>query len=133
MRILEITRLEESSEGTFGVLRIDKQVFCVTLEPQDRENAPNISSIPAQQYICERCHSPSHGETFQVMDVPDRYGILFHAGNTDDATQGCILLGQYFGKLKQERAVMNSGNTFREFMRRLEGHSKFHLTIHEAY
>jgi len=31
MKILELIRLEEGEEGTFGVLKIDKQVFCTTL------------------------------------------------------------------------------------------------------
>ena len=134
MMIVELTRLENSPTwGTFGVLRIEKQVFCVTLEPADRQNEVNVSSIPAQQYLCQRYQSPSHGETFEITDVPGRYGILFHGGNTVNHTRGCILLGQHFGKLKHERAVMNSGNTFRQFLRRLDGHDMFHLTIHEAY
>ena len=51
---IEIIRLEENHEhGTFGILRINKEIFCCTLEENDEENASNISSIPAQQYICE--------------------------------------------------------------------------------
>lgn len=133
MKILEIIRLEETTEGTFGVLKIDKRVFCVTLEPEDKLNKSNESSIPAQQYMCQRATSPSHGETFRVKDVPERYGILFHKGNTETDTAGCILLGQYTDKLRGNRAIKNSGDTFKAFMLELEGEGFVHLTIQEAY
>lgn len=132
--IIEIIRVEENQEhGTFGVLRIQKEVFCVTLEPADRLNATGISSIPAQQYTIRRHQSPRFGETFQVMDVPGREAVLFHAGNVAGHTQGCIILGQYFGKLKEDRAVLNSGATFAFFMAALAGYDEAHLTIKEDY
>jgi len=132
MNVVEIVRLEESEEGTFGILKINKEVFCCTLEPQDKANQTNASSIPAQQYICKRTVSPRHGDTFSVTNVPERLHVLFHAGNIDDHTAGCILLGQYFGKLKGNRAVLNSGITFEHFLEVL-GKEPFHLTIQEHY
>jgi len=133
MKILELIRLEEGEEGTFGILKIDKQVFCMTLEPQDRENKPNVSSIPAQQYLCKRWDSPKHGHAWIVDNVPDRVGILFHAGNVADDTEGCILLGESIDKLRGTRAVKNSGNTFRRFMTETLGQEVLHLTIKEDY
>lgn len=132
--ILELIRLEEDfPRGTFGVLKINKEVFCVTLEPPDQENERNISSIPAQQYECQRIVSPRYGETFQVMNVPGRDHVLFHAGNVVDHTQGCIILAQYFGKLKGDRAVLNSGATFQLFIDRLQNYNFAHLTVREVY
>lgn len=134
MKIVELIRLEESVQyGTFGVLKIDKEVFCVTLEPPDRENQRNRSSIPAQQYLCWNRISPSYGETFEVKDVPDRNHVLFHPGNRVHNTEGCIILAQYFGKLKGDRAVRNSGETFKKFMQTMQGEQYFHLTIQEVY
>jgi len=131
--IVELIRLEENFKyGTFGILKIQKKVFCVTLEPPDIENNRNVSSIPAQQYICKRMSS-SYGETFKVMDVPNRTQVLLHPGNTKFHTQGCILLAQYFGKLKGNRAVLNSGKTFKDFMTSLVGYDEIHLTIKEDY
>jgi hypothetical protein len=133
MIILELARLEESSEGTFGVLRLDKQVFCMTLEPQDLLNKPNESSIPAQQYLCERWRSPKYGRTWIVKDVPGRTGILIHPGNLAEDTEGCILLGESVGKLRGTRAVKNSGKTFNNFMIATADEEVLHLTIKEAY
>ena len=133
MKIVELIRLEESEQGTIGILKINKVVFCFTLEPPDRQNERNISYIPAQQYICKPYSSDRHGQTFEVMNVPNRSWILFHAGNTVHHTDGCILVGSHQGKLKGNRAVLNSGATFKKFAEAVGVGNKFHLTISECY
>lgn len=133
MNIVELVRLEESSAGTLGILKINKQVFCYTLEPPDNENAANISSIPAQQYICQKYSSPKYPNTFEVTNVPGRTHILFHAGNTVEHTEGCVLLGATVGKLKGNRGLLNSGATFQAFLRVIGNDKEFHLTIAEKY
>jgi hypothetical protein len=133
MRVLEIIRLEETDQGTIGVLKVDKVVCCFTLEPSDQLNAKSISSIPAQQYTCKLHQSPKHGLTYMVENVPGRDWILFHAGNVVAQTEGCILLGDRVGKLKGNRAVLNSGDTFKQFMETMNGAERIHLTIQEKY
>lgn len=132
--IVELLRREENERyGTFGILSVQKQVFCVTLEPPDLLNRIGKSSIPAQQYICRRYSSDRYSNTFQVMDVPGRTKVLFHIGNDVDDTEGCIVLAQNFGKLKGNRAVLNSGQTFKNFMRLMSNYGEFHFTIVEHY
>lgn len=132
--IVELIRHEENFKyGTFGILKIQKQVFCVTLEPPDIENTKNVSSIPAQQYLCKKTQSPKYGLTYMVTDVPGRSYILFHSGNTVKHTKGCIILAQHFSKLRGDREVLNSGITFERFMRLMSNHDRFHLTIKEDY
>lgn len=134
MRVLEIVRLEENEQyGTFGVLKIDKVIFCVTLEPPDFENQIKISSIPAQQYFVKRYNSPRFGSTWQIQNVPGRTYVLFHAGNRVSNTEGCILLAETFGKLYGDRAVLNSGETFKRFMQETYKEDILSLTIHENY
>ena len=130
---IRLIRVEESSEGTFGNWIVCSQVFCVTLEPSDLLNERNISSIPAQQYQCIRIRSPQFGETFEIVDVPGRSHVLLHAGNTIKHTKGCIILAQHFGKLHEDRAVLNSGKTFKEFMKIMKGVNMFSLTVKEVY
>ena len=132
--IVELIRIAETEDGTLGILRVNKdEWFCCTLEPSDEENAQSISSIPAQQYLCGRYSSPKYPHTFEVLGVPGRSKILFHSGNRKKDTAGCILLGQYFGKLQGDRAVLNSGNTFSDFMNQMLGAEVFHLTIKEEF
>lgn len=132
--ILEIIRLEESFKyGTFGVLRINKEVFCVTLEPPDLLNLQSKSSIPAQQYDCQAYSSSRFPNTWQIMNVPGRDKVLFHSGNLVSHTEGCVLLAEHYGKLAENRAALNSGKTFDEFMLKTDFVDSLHLTILERY
>jgi hypothetical protein len=132
--VVELIRLEEHHQyGTFGVLRIQKEVFCVTLEPPDYLNEKSISCIPAQQYLCSKIKSPRFGDTYEVRHVPERSNVLFHPGNLVKDTEGCILLAAFFGKLKGDRAVLNSGATFKEFLKVMAPYDTFHLTVREEY
>ncbi|WP_035250390.1 DUF5675 family protein [Desulfocurvus vexinensis] len=131
--VVEIVRLEESAQGTFGALRVNKQVLCVTLEPPDRLNERNTSCIPAQQYRCARTVSPRFGETFTVQDVPGRSQVIFHGGNTVADTQGCVLLGERFAPPGAARGVQDSKRALAAFLDALRGHDGFHLTIHQHY
>ncbi len=127
-----IIRVEESDQGTIGVLLLDGQAFCCTLEPPDRDNQVNISCIPPGHYTVIQVNSPRYGDTFEITGVPKRSHVLFHAGNVVKHTKGCVLLGQYFGKLQGNRAVLNSGKTFQEFLVRLSNKGSFELDIKEV-
>lgn len=122
-------RLEKSDEGTLGVLVLNGELFCTTLEPEDLGNRRNVSCIPPGAYICARVQSPRFGRTFEITGVPGRSHILFHKGNTEEHTHGCVLLGQYPGKLRKLRAVLNSGATFERFLEVLDGVGEFRLAI----
>ena len=126
--ILELIRLETGKEGTFGILKIDKKIFCATLEPPDIMNTVFVSCIPTGQYTMM-----PFKHTWEVMNVPGRTGIFFHAGNVIKDTLGCILLGQYVDKLKGDRAIHNSGKTFRKFLALTVGDVEEHLTVKEIY
>jgi len=129
--LVELFRLEQSDKGVFGALLIEYEVFCVTLEPIDKDNIKSESCIPDGWYTCKRVNSPKYKKTFEIKGVSNRNHILFHPGNIIGHTKGCILLGQYWGKLKGERAILNSGNTFKAFMKKLEGFDSFRLHIIE--
>jgi hypothetical protein len=135
---VRLIRLEENHKhGTFGTIIINSRVFSVCLEPADLENRRNVSSIPAQQYLCRRYSSEKYPDTFQIMNVPDRSKVLIHSGNTIHHTEGCILLAQHVGKLNAggaiARGVLNSGKTFKAFMALMNGFDEFHLTVIECY
>lgn len=114
-------RLEKSNAGTFGVLSLDGEVFCVTLEPPDRGNAPDLSCIPEGVYRCELVDSPHFGRVYQILDVPDRTHILIHPGNLPRDTHGCVMLGRYYGSLDGVRGVLQSTATCKELLARGEG------------
>lgn len=100
-----LLRTCDSEFGVFGHLDLltdtsERIVRFYSLEEDWWDNAPHVSAIPAGRYVCRRTvlHE-GVGETFEVTGVPKRSRILFHSGNTEEATRGCILLGTGLGAL----------------------------------
>lgn len=125
-----IVRLEKSLDGALGVLLLDSKIFCFTLNPDVTE--VDKLYVPAGEYLCKRYHSIKYPDTFEII-VPGHTAVLFHAGNTEADTRGCILLGSTVGKLKGNRAVQNSGVTFENFMNRCFNLMQFKLLIEDRY
>jgi len=131
---IEIIRVEDNYQyGVFGVMLIGNETFCMTLEPPEFENKKNFSCIPAGQYECVRIVSPKFGTTYEILNVPDRDDVLFHSGNRVEDTTGCVCLAEKLGKLKGDRAILNSGKTFTNFLNKMQSYPKFNLTIKEAW
>lgn len=130
-----LLRLQDDDDyGTLGVLLINGQVFCSTIEPPDRLNAVGKSSVPTGQYMCVRYQSVRFKrELFKLAKVPGRTAIAIHSGKQVDHTQGCILLGQYWDKLRYERQLMNTGQTLGKFMQIMTGVDRFLLIIKNVY
>ena len=128
MNAFMLMRVAESEHGVFGVLIHNHIPFAVTLEPEDKNNQRKISCIPAGVYYCEPVNSPRFGWTYQVMNVPDRDHILFHRGNTERDTEGCVLVAESFGELKSKPGVLDSAHGFAEFLDKAGGNI-FMLTI----
>jgi len=132
MKKLILKRVAENEDGTFGVLIDGNTPFALTLERNWLDNKPNESCIPAGEYVCKRIISPRFGKTFEVTNVPGRSHILFHTGNLEEHSKGCILIGEEFGYLNGKVAVLSSRKGFKEFMDRLKGLSSFEIEIKYA-
>jgi hypothetical protein len=141
--VVTITRTVRNADGVFGVLRMPGFV-CVTAEEQDLGNARSVSCIPAGTYPLRRTTYLKHGfPTYEVADVPGRSRILIHPGNTEEDSQGCILLGLRAGKLRvrdedsgqmeTKHAVLSSQAAFGRFMQAMAGVKESQLTIVETY
>ena len=128
MRV-DLRRVGQSNKGTWGVLCYDQVPFALTLEQPWKDNAPEVSSIPAGLYLCQRVNSPHFGDTFEVTGVPGRSHILFHKGNTLADTKGCILVGEEFGGSYDLPMLMDSKHGFDEFKSMLYGRTQFELLI----
>jgi len=97
---------------------------CYTFELPWRYNRPSVSCIPEGIYKVEMRLSPKFGFTYWVKGVKNRSYILIHSGNyAGDVNKGlkthvngCILLGQKFGILGEQRAILNSRVMVRKFI-----------------
>jgi hypothetical protein len=142
-------RWADSPFGVFGWMRlIDDRGVTVELfaiaEDDWLDNKPTVSAIPAGLYLCKRVVSPRFGPTFEVTKVPGRSKILFHNGNTEEDTLGCLLLGERFGALTvvdeddashhkiEKWCVKESNVAFRRFRDATVGLQEFALTVEWA-
>ncbi len=132
---MKITNVDFLKNGIFGILTTDTGEFlCYTLQ-HAYQFSPEIllyhPKVPIGTYTCVRgihkLHPDSQEfETFEVMDVPGHTGILFHCGNTNADSDGCILLG--INQIKGSE-ILKSKLAFQQFMKYLEGVNSFNLTI----
>jgi len=127
-----IKRIAENQYGTFGVLLDGDLPFALTLERRWLGNTQGCSCIPTGTYVCRRVDSPKFGDTFEITGVQDRSHILFHKGNLDDDSHGCVLVGEEYDPVLGSYGIKASRDGFNEFMQRLRGMETFHLKIVDA-
>ncbi len=79
------------AEGVNGKITYNGNVVCETIELPWRHNKRSISCIPEGTYqVIKRMHH-KHGAQLQVVNVPNREGILIHPANFAlRELQGCI-------------------------------------------
>jgi len=135
MKNVRMTRVAANpNHGCFSTWVLDGQPICVALEPYHRDNEVGISCIPTGQYLMRRFDSSRYGDNlWEVTDIQSRSYILVHWGNRDTNTEGCILLGEEFGTLQDDWAVLSSKRAYNEFMNLTENETEMVLTVVEAY
>ena len=129
MKTLLIRRVATGDSGTFGVLIYKDKPFALTLELEWKDNKRRKSCIPAGNYKCNRVNSPKFGNTFEITNVPGRSHILFHKGNLDDDTLGCVLVGEQFGDIKGDSGILSSKAGYNEMMGIMKDEMTFRLIV----
>ena len=119
---LTLKRIALRSTYTIGRLYVDGNYFCDTLEDTVRDLNKNgkfdngekkvyaKTAIPYGTYEIKWTYSPRFKKyTPQLMNVPSFEGIRIHSGNTNDDTEGCLILGEnkQVGKVLNSRATIN--------------------------
>jgi len=105
----EVLRFSSNTDSTLGMLfdvTDGRKFLCFTLEDEYRENkVKGETRIPAGTYkLGLRTEGGFHNRystkfrnihrgMIEVLDVPNFTYILWHVGNNDDNTDGCLLLG----------------------------------------
>jgi hypothetical protein len=142
---LVLRRKTKSGIGIFGeLLTLDGKLIAHTLEhayhlmtttsvDQETKTVSATSSweakVPDGVFRCVRgMHQLHHGkpfETFMVTGVPNHSGILFHIGNYNRDSEGCILVGL----TSIPDGIGNSGDAFKALMELQRGRADFFLTV----
>tara|TARA_B110000211_G_scaffold208602_1_gene245315 strand:+ start:1487 stop:1951 length:465 start_codon:yes stop_codon:yes gene_type:complete len=107
---LEVLRFSSHSDSTLGML-FDitdncRNFLCFTLEDEHRDvKVMSETRIPAGCYTLklrkeggfhnryDKKYGSTHKGMIHVQNVPNFEYILWHTGNTDEHTAGCLLLG----------------------------------------
>lgn len=126
-------------DGIFGDLLSanDYSIVCVTLQ-HAYLNEMKESYEPKLQigtYTCVRGMHQLEGmtkpfETFEITNVPGHTNILFHVGNFNRDSSGCVLLGQKIETGPDSiLMITHSAETFARFMQLQADVSSFILTV----
>jgi len=126
---INIKRMFTSKESTQGALYINGEPFCFTLEDEFREvKVSGETRIPKGEYkikyrdqltgLTEKYRKKHSWFTFhlEIQDVPNFKYIYIHKGNTDDHSEGCILLGDSLNNNQIDDGFLgHSTNAFTRF------------------
>ncbi len=132
---LILARKEKRSDGIFSQLwSTEKAFICETLEHAYRDQEGYFAKLPCGEYQCRRSSHRLHGmdhdfETFEVIGVPGHSGILFHWGNFQKDSEGCILVGALMGNDNGVQMITHSKATFERFMSANHGVDLFTLKV----
>jgi hypothetical protein len=104
---LTVVRTQFGKDATNGILLVDGIFECFTLEDQYQEvKVMHETCIPEGTYdikfrtvggFHERYkgkYGQAHHGMLHLQDVPNFTYILIHAGNTDEHTSGCLIVGE---------------------------------------
>lgn len=91
------TRKWYTPTSTISDLALNGERFCFVLEDTVRAAGVKIAgetAIPAGRYrVIVDWSNRFRKYAFHVLDVPNFAGIRIHSGNTDQDTEGCLLVG----------------------------------------
>lgn len=124
---------------TIGKLYIDEEYFCDTLEDKDRGLTDGMTvseiskikikketAIPTGTYKVTITYSNRFKKNMPLINnVKGFEGIRIHSGNTNQDTEGCILVG--FNKVKGN--VINSRDTYNKLFSILSKSNNITITI----
>ena len=102
---LKIKRFSGGEEATLGLIFVESEFFCYSLEDQFNEpKVPGETRIPAGRYQIKLRNEGGmtqryakrfgfHQGMLWLQDVPNFTFVYLHTGNNDDHSEGCILTG----------------------------------------
>ena len=104
---LQVVRTQFGTDATNGLLFINGQFECYTLEDQYQAvKVMHETCIPEGTYDIKfrtvggfhekykARYGASHYGMLHLQDVPNFTYILIHTGNTDEHTSGCLIVGE---------------------------------------
>jgi hypothetical protein len=130
-----LLRYIDDGQTTIGLLYVDDEFFCYTLEDTYRkEKIAGKTRIQAGDYVILFNKNPTkltekyRNKPFtkgwftwhlHLQDVPDFLGIYIHAGGDSGDTDGCILVSDGLTSSGGSKTFTNSKKTFENLYKRI--------------
>lgn len=120
-----LVRRSYRDDGIFGLLTdVFGEEVAMTLEHSypGADEELYRSKIPIGNYVCIRGIHQLHNmekpfTTFEITNVKGHSNILFHWGNYNQDSDGCVLLGEtILGVGRRPQMITNSKVAFQKFM-----------------
>lgn len=127
----QLKRKHIREDGVFSELSRDGKLVAMALE----HSYGLTVKIPNGTFRCIRGAHRLHGMkedfiTFEIEGVAGHDNLLFHWGNWEKDSEGCVLLGAAMVKdANGAYMVTKSRTTFDAFMASLEGVDEFWITV----
>jgi hypothetical protein len=131
MKIIIVKIVSTIPQGRFGVMMTEDRVpFAVTLERTfDGPDNTQVCIIPFGISHCHRDFYNKGGYPTFEIEVPGHVRVLLHKLNLEIQSQACMGIGEQFGVLDGQPAILQSGSGFDEFMGKLKGVDEFNLIV----
>jgi hypothetical protein len=128
---LFLKREESREDGIFSVLDdASGKVLFYTLEHSYAGNPKLYSGTFKCIRGMHRLEGMTHSfETFEITGVTGHSNILFHAGNWNKDSSGCVLLGLGIAQSPQGQMITGSKQAFAEFIELTKSLDTFYLVI----
>ena len=141
---LELKRFSAGNDSTLGLMFVDGEFECFTLEDEYREKkVKGETRIPAGTYkvakrevvsgLTEKYRSkyPWFDYHFMLHDVPNFQYVYIHVGNDDDHTDGCILVGYAIksNRFNEDNNLTSSGPAFKRLYQKMSDADIINISV----
>ena len=127
---IHIERRWKKPAYTIGVMSINGEILCETLEDTDRGLKKSMplgeiarikvkgqTAVPSGRYQVLLTYSPKFKKKMPLINaVPGYSGVRIHPGNDASATEGCVLVGEN----KAVGKVLNSRHWFNILLEKIK-------------
>ena len=133
--LVSLNRINYFHDGIIGSMVVNDVKFHTlehSYEVNDAIGVSYVPKIPKGQYTCKRGIHQLKGhlnsfETFEVTGVENHSHLLFHVGNFNQDSEGCVLVGK--GLVLDPLQITSSKLAFSEFMKLMDGLESFEIVI----
>ena len=126
---MALHRVSVGPDGAFGVLLHLGVPFAVTLERTYEQPGEPVVKIPPGAFRCTATRFiRGQYDTYEI-NVLGHSRLLFHKGNYETDSDGCVLVGESFAEFDGKPGIAQSGAAFAEFIKRCANAPEFTLEV----